>query len=257
MHVDESLLAHVEDTRRFTEQYMAAMAASPLGFATAEDALRTRAVLDAAVAPLPPDRLQPQVLHVGAAEPAVEVRVFVPERPQGVCIEFHAGAWIIGSARAGDDRSAEIAERCSVAVVSVEYRMVPEHLPPAQLEDALNVIDWVRTDGRARRGRRSHRADRRVGRQHARRAQPGGAARAGRARHGHRGRGAGLRPLRRVRRPEPAARHCRPGRLQRRPVAGVPRAHRRAAAGPVDLAALRRSARRCRRPCSRSAPPTP
>ena len=38
------------------------------------------------------------------------------------------------------------AERCSVAVVSVEYRMVPEALPPAQLEDALNVIDWVRTE---------------------------------------------------------------------------------------------------------------
>jgi len=149
MHVDESLLAHVEDTRRFNEQYMAAMAASPLGFATAEDALRTRAVLDAAVQPLPPDRLQPQVLRVGATAPAVEVRVFVPERPRGVCVEFHAGAWIIGSARAGDDRSAEIAERCSVAVVSVEYRMVPEALPPAQLEDALNVIEWVRTDGQA------------------------------------------------------------------------------------------------------------
>ena len=149
MHVDESLLAHVEDTRRFNEQYMTAMAATPLGFATAEDALRTRAVLDGAVQALPPDRLQPQVLHVGAADPEVEVRVFVPERPQGVCIEFHAGAWIIGSARAGDDRSAEMAERGSVAVVSVEYRMVPEALPPAQLDDALNVIEWVRTDGQA------------------------------------------------------------------------------------------------------------
>src|SRR3954452_18829447 len=105
MHVDESLLAHVEDTRRFNEQYMAAMASSPLGFATAEDALRTRAVLDAAIPPLPPDRLQPQGLPVGVADPAVEVRVFVPERPQGVCVQFHAGAWIIGSARAGDDRS--------------------------------------------------------------------------------------------------------------------------------------------------------
>jgi acetyl esterase/lipase len=37
-------------------------------------------------------------------------------------------------------------------VVSVEYRMVPESLPPAQLEDALNVIDWVRTAGRDRVG---------------------------------------------------------------------------------------------------------
>lgn len=148
MHIDESLLTHVEETRGFNEQYMAAMASSPLGFATAEDALRTRAFLDAAVVPLPPDRLQPQVLEVGSADPAVTVRVFVPERVDGVCIQFHMGAWVIGSARASDERSAQIAERCSVAVVSVEYRMVPEALPPAQLDDALNVIDWVRNDGR-------------------------------------------------------------------------------------------------------------
>jgi acetyl esterase/lipase len=152
MHIDESLLAHVDETLRFNEQYMAAMAANPLGFATAEDALRTRAVLDAAVPPLAADRLQPAVVDVGAATPAVNVRLFVPERPEGVCVQFHMGAWVIGSARACDERSAEIAERCSAAVVSVEYRMVPESLPPAQLEDALNVIDWVRTEGRARLG---------------------------------------------------------------------------------------------------------
>jgi len=152
MQIDESLLAHVAETRQFNEQYAAAMAASPLGFATAEDALRTRAVLDAAVPDLEPDRLQPEVLDVGAADPAVTVRLFVPPRVEGVCIQFHMGAWIIGSARAGDGRSAEIAERCSLAVVSVEYRMVPEALPPAQLDDALNVVDWVRTSGRERIG---------------------------------------------------------------------------------------------------------
>src|SRR4051794_29834556 len=98
MHIDESLLAHVDETLRFNQQYMAAMAANPLGFATAEEALRTRAILDAAVPPLSADRLQPEVLDVGAAAPAVSVRLFVPERPQGVCVHFHMGAWVIGSA---------------------------------------------------------------------------------------------------------------------------------------------------------------
>src|SRR5215207_11379513 len=106
MKIDESLLAHVDETRQFNEQYAAAMAASPLGFATAEDALRTRQVLDAMVQELPADRLQPEVLEIGASDPAVTVRVFVPARVDGVCIQFHMGAWIIGSARAGDDRSA-------------------------------------------------------------------------------------------------------------------------------------------------------
>ncbi len=152
MHIDDSLFAHVEDSRQFNEQFAAAMAASPLSFATAEDALRTRKILDAAVTPLAPERLQPEVLQVGSGEPRVTVRVFVPARVDGVCVQFHMGAWVIGSAQASDDRSAEIAERCSVAVVSVDYRMVPEALPPAQLEDAQNVIDWVRTEGRDRFG---------------------------------------------------------------------------------------------------------
>ncbi len=152
MQIDETLLAHVPETRQFNEQYAAAMAATPLGFATADEALRTRAVLDAAVPELAPERLQPEVLDVGAADPQVTVRLFVPPRVDGICIQFHMGAWIIGSARAGDARSAEIAERCSVAVVSVEYRMVPEDLPPAQLDDALNVVDWVRGAGRERIG---------------------------------------------------------------------------------------------------------
>jgi acetyl esterase/lipase len=152
LDIDPVLLAHVDDSRAFNEQYLMAMSANPLSFATAEDALRTRAVLDAAVPPLAPERLQPEVIQVGEDQPRVTVRLFVPERVDGVCVQFHMGAWVIGSARASDDRSAEIAERCSVAVASVDYRMAPEALPPAQLEDALNVVRWARTEGRRRLG---------------------------------------------------------------------------------------------------------
>ncbi len=146
MKIDDSLLGYVDETRQFNAGYATAMAAMPLGFATAEEALRTRAVLDAAVPPLDPDVLQPEVIQVGAAAPQVTVRVFRPAQIDGVCVQFHMGAWIIGSAQASDARSAAIADRCNVAVVSVEYRMVPESLPPAQLEDALNAIAWVHGD---------------------------------------------------------------------------------------------------------------
>lgn len=152
MEIDDALRRHVEDTRRFNEQYFAAMAAQPLGFADAADALRTRTVLDAGVVDLPPDRLQPEVVTIGVREPAVRARVFVPETVHGVGVQFHAGAWVIGSARASDDRSSEIADRCGLAVVSVDYRLVPEAMPPAQLDDALNVIGWVREEGRRRFG---------------------------------------------------------------------------------------------------------
>ena len=44
---------------------------------------------------------------------------------------------------------AEIAELADVAVVLVDYRLAPEHPHPAQLEDSLAVLDWMRSSGRA------------------------------------------------------------------------------------------------------------
>jgi len=150
MFTDESLDEFVAESREFNEGYNAAMAEAGLGFADAEAVAATRAALETMVVPVGPDAIQPEVRSVGDADPAVEVRLFVPDDPQGVVIQFHMGAWLIGSARACDTRSAELAETCRVAVVSVEYRLAPEHMPPAQLDDALNVIAWVRSGQDAR-----------------------------------------------------------------------------------------------------------
>jgi acetyl esterase/lipase len=152
MEIDEALRGYVDGTRLFNEQYFAAMAAQPLGFADADQARHTRAVLDAAVVDLSPDRLQPDVVDIGAGGAKVRARLFVPPDARAIVVQFHAGAWIIGSARAGDDRSAEIAERCGFAVVSVDYRLVPDAMPPAQLDDALVAIEWARGEGRRRVG---------------------------------------------------------------------------------------------------------
>jgi acetyl esterase/lipase len=59
------------------------------------------------------------------------------------------GGWVVGTARASDRRNSEIAERCSLAVVSVEYRLAPEWPAPAQLDDALTTVAWLSNEGRS------------------------------------------------------------------------------------------------------------
>ena len=79
----------------------------------------------------------------------VPVRVF---RPPGntslpAVIYGHGGGWVLGETH--DDICAEIADQAHVVSVLIDYRLAPEHPYPAQLEDSLAVLDWMRTAGRA------------------------------------------------------------------------------------------------------------
>jgi acetyl esterase len=81
----------------------------------------------------------------------VPVRVYRPpgEAPKPGVIYGHGGGWVLGSIETHDDMCAEIAAGSDTVVVAVDYRLAPEHPHPAQLEDSLNVLDWVRGSGRA------------------------------------------------------------------------------------------------------------
>jgi acetyl esterase len=81
----------------------------------------------------------------------VHVRIFRPpgEDPKPGVIYGHGGGWVLGSCETHDDMCAEMADLADVVVVLVDYRLAPEHPFPAQLEDSLAVLDWMRTAGRA------------------------------------------------------------------------------------------------------------
>jgi len=94
-----------------------------------------------------PDRLMVEDLDIDG----IHVRVFRPpgEAPKPGVIYFHGGGWVLGSCETHDDICAEMADGADCVVVLVDYRLAPEHPHPAQLEDSLKVIDWMRTSGRA------------------------------------------------------------------------------------------------------------
>jgi len=58
-------------------------------------------------------------------------------------IYFHGGGFIVGGLNSHDSICAELAEGAQVSLISVDYRLVPEHLHPAAFDDAVAVVDAV------------------------------------------------------------------------------------------------------------------
>lgn len=72
----------------------------------------------------------------------LKVRRYWPARPrEHRVLFFHGGGFVMGGLESHDDICAEIAERCSVEVVSVDYRLCPEHPHPAGYLDCLAAVD--------------------------------------------------------------------------------------------------------------------
>jgi acetyl esterase len=64
-----------------------------------------------------------------------------------VIVYFHGGGWIVGSPETHADVSRALCENTGLPVVSVAYRLAPEHKAPAPIEDGLATLDHLFTRG--------------------------------------------------------------------------------------------------------------
>jgi acetyl esterase len=71
------------------------------------------------------------------------------ERPAPVLVYFHGGGWVIGDLDTHDALCRDLADQSGCVVVSVDYRMGPEHRFPAAPEDCLAATRWVRDHAEA------------------------------------------------------------------------------------------------------------
>jgi acetyl esterase len=77
---------------------------------------------------------------------ALPVRVYTPEAvrpPAPAVVYFHGGGWVIGSPDTHDNLCRALANRARAVVVSVDYRLAPEHRFPAAAEDCYAAAGWV------------------------------------------------------------------------------------------------------------------
>ena len=75
----------------------------------------------------------------------IPVSVFSPkaEGTRPLLVYLHGGGWVIGSPATHAKLCAELAEGASAVVVSVDYRLAPEHPAPAPLDDCVAAIRYV------------------------------------------------------------------------------------------------------------------
>lgn len=74
----------------------------------------------------------------------IPVRVYRDaDPPAPVLVFYHGGGWTLGTLDSAGDICRELAARTGMAVVSVDYRLAPEHPFPAPLDDAYAALSWV------------------------------------------------------------------------------------------------------------------
>lgn len=75
----------------------------------------------------------------------VPVRIIAPaqDAARAIYLNIHGGGFYLGSAARGDARNRRLADALGVAVVSVDYRLVPEHPWPAAPDDCETAALWL------------------------------------------------------------------------------------------------------------------
>ena len=85
----------------------------------------------------------PGVTHADTTIAGRAVRVYRPDDalPQHAMVYLHGGGWTAGSITTHDNMVRRLAASSGMVVLSVDYRLAPEHPAPAAVDDTLAVLD--------------------------------------------------------------------------------------------------------------------
>jgi acetyl esterase len=141
--IDEGSVAHLAESRAF---YAAKLAAGgQQGPSNFEELQEARRCLPAR----PGDgRTVAHVARAGQAQVPVRVTSSRSGPPRATYLDLHGGGFYMDSAARSDARNVELADALGVTVVSVDYRLAPEHPWPAAPDDCETAALWLVHEGR-------------------------------------------------------------------------------------------------------------
>jgi acetyl esterase len=84
----------------------------------------------------------------------IPIRVYTPEGrgPFPILVYFHGGWWVFWDVDVTDNLCRSLANGASCVVVSVDYRLAPEHKHPAAVEDAYAATEWAAANAKRIQG---------------------------------------------------------------------------------------------------------
>jgi len=146
MHIDPRLFSPdaVDPATRAANEMIEKLIAQapPL---MAQTPAQIRAARFAGTGTFPPPVLLPHAETRAIRGPAGEIplRIFRTPNARGVYLHIHGGGWTLGAADQQDVMLDAIAKATRASVVSVEYRLAPEHPYPAGPDDCEAAALWV------------------------------------------------------------------------------------------------------------------
>jgi acetyl esterase len=121
-----------------------ALDAPPMSQQSPEEARATMAVLGSLAGP-PEEPVPTEDRSVPGPAGEIPVRIYRPdsEAPLPFVVYFHGGGWVIGDISTHDTTCQRLAAGVPAVVVSVDYRLAPEHHFPAAVDDCDAATGWV------------------------------------------------------------------------------------------------------------------
>jgi acetyl esterase/lipase len=99
--------------------------------------------------PEPPELAAVEELSIPAPHGAIPARIYMPKQQRKAgglspgLVFFHGGGWVIGDLDSHDVVCRKLACDGELIVISVDYRLAPEHKFPAAVEDAITATTWI------------------------------------------------------------------------------------------------------------------
>lgn len=112
---------------------------------TSRPAHETRAAIKSAAPPSAPRPVQHvEDFRIPVVGGDIGLRLYKPtQQPHAIIIWAHGGGFVIGSIEESDAYARALALATGCAVVSVDYRLAPEHRFPVPLNDVISATLWV------------------------------------------------------------------------------------------------------------------
>src|SRR5207248_8826665 len=99
--------------------------------------------------PEPPEMKSVEPLAIPAPHGSIAARIYTPKTLRTAnglapCLVFyHGGGWVIGDLDSHDVVCRKLAHEGELIVISIDYRLAPEHKFPAAVDDAIAAAKWV------------------------------------------------------------------------------------------------------------------
>lgn len=137
------------DTVKLNEQMIQLLTGQPEWWIIGAEA--QRAARRRGEGPFPAPVMSPRARTItitGKDGNRIPLRVIAPANPRGIYLHIHGGGWVLGGADMQDPMLERIADNTGQAVVSVEYRLAPEHPYPAGPDDCEAAAAWLVQNGK-------------------------------------------------------------------------------------------------------------